>query len=251
MTITVPPAQNYPGMLITYPANWMKEPTETPRMIPVEIDWTTMGGDNNSVVINLQNLQINPMSQIVALSIDNSACAANVSFLFSDTSETILIPSYANKVVIPVFTNGVEFFIVSPDARPGDITRFSILNTMPPPIAVPFTVEQLVVTAGNIQADGASDTQLIAPDVSGTLEGISVSYSSPVDNTGTITVSVKDGSGNDLFIGQINAEYGTAYNYPLFSFSGIHVRFLGGLTLHQSGDNVGGVFSANLLYRTP
>lgn len=251
MPLSIPPAYNYQSPLVAVPTIFGRQPKEGAKLISCEIDWGTMGGPNNCVNINLQNNATLEFSQIVALSVDNSLCAADIQFLFPDTTETTGIPSYLPKCIIPVFTNQTQFFVSAPNAQPEDITRFTILNLLPPPVAIPFTVEQQAVAFGELPGDGATTFPLVDASISGTLEGISVQRNSTPDDANSQFFTIEDGTGAVLFTGQFNSQNNTAINVTLLDFNPIHVRFNEGLSLHQTGDSINGSYSVNLLYRTP
>ncbi len=147
MPISIPPAIKYPNPLASLPDYWQQDrpPVEGPRQIPVEILWGTMGGSGSQKCIAFNGYgggqgSANAFSRINALSVDNSACGCDVQFIFTDTSQTITIPAYSPYIVIPVFTNRVDFYVLTKGTvLSDDQTRFSVHNTLPPPIAVPTT----------------------------------------------------------------------------------------------------------------
>jgi hypothetical protein len=250
MPINIPPAVNYQSPLNAVPTFFAQEPREGRKMIGCEIDWGVMGGDNNCVNLNLQNNATLEFSQIVTLSIDNSLCGADIEFIFPDTTESLSIPAYAPKCIVPVFTNQTQFFCWAPGAIAGDVTRFSIHNSMPPPVTVPFTVEQQVLTNSNITADGSATVALLGASVNGTLEAIQIMRNGPVTTGGTQNYSIADGSGNLTINGQFSSQ-NTTVNFVMLDLNPMHVRFTGGLNFMQSGANMGGKWVVNGLFRTP
>jgi len=252
-TINVPSAKNYSVPLNAIPMVTAAEPREGNKLIPVQIDWADMASDQGAVYFNFQNNATLEISQIASLSIDNSACGSDIQFIFTDTSETTTIPAYAPKVIVPVFSNRQDFYVVASQfIREEDITRFSILNFLVPPTSVPFTVEQSTVAAENLAADGTTDHELIAPSIDGTILGIQVVRSSPFPNVGFQTFAIQDGTGAILFVGQFdNGTANSSGSAILLDLNPIHVRFLDGLSLTQTGVDIGGSYCVNLLYRTP
>lgn len=255
MPYQVPPAVNYPSPLVALSTIYNRVPPDGSRMIPVEIDWGSMGGTSHCVAINLQNNATLNFSQIVALSVDNSDCGADVRFVFPDTGETTTIPAYAPKTIFEVFTNQTQFYVQAglnnQVVESTDQTRFSIHNSLPPPVAVPITVEQETVAANNLAADGATAYNLIPAGINGTIESIQVLRTSPITTTGTQRFGLNDGAGHSIAVGQFDATTGQSHNDVLLSINPCHIRFSNGLTLTQSGANVGGSYCVNILYRQP
>lgn len=248
-TIKVPPSKNYPNPLIAVPSIVLNNPKEGNKLINCEINWGTMGGDNLCVNLNLQNNATLEFSQIVAISIDNSQCAADVQFVFPDTGETTTFPGYAPKTIIEVFTNMTQFFVLSPGAEPEDVTRFSILNFLPPPISVPFTVEQQTATQNNIPA-AVGGTQLLDAGVSGTLEGVNVFRTGPMDGDCNEFWTITDGVGGTFASGQFSSEKQSIFA-QLINLNDMHLRFNDGLRFNVTGTVGGGAYCCTLLYRAP
>lgn len=248
--ITVPPAVNYLSPLVAVPSIVLRPPKEGDKLINCEIDWGTQGGSDNCVSINLQNNATLEFSQIVALSVDNSACAADIQFVFPDTGNTLTVPAYAPSLIIEVFTNQTQFFVISPSAQPEDVTRFAILNHLPPPVAVPFTVEQQTLSSNNITADGSGTNQLLPDTISGTLENLQVFRCGPIATGGTQFFVIKDGTGAVLTSGQFSTAVDNI-NVILLNLDNMHIRFNDGLVFTQSGADLGGAYIVNGLYRAP
>lgn len=252
MSLNIPPAVNYPSPLVAVPVKWDKEPPEGSMLVNLQINWGTMGGANNCINVNMQNNATLNFSQIVALSVDNSQCAADITFVFPDTGETTTIPGYEPKVIVPVFTNQTQFFIQSPSAQPEDSTNFSLLNTLPPPITVPVSEEQETVSFNNLAANGATAYTLIPGTVSGTVEGIHVLRTSPTASAGFQTFVILDGNSKVISGGQFDIASATAdSNVVLLNLNPMHVRFNDGLFFDQGGVDVGGAYCVTILYRTP
>lgn len=249
MTLSVPPAVNYQSPLIAVPTRWDQSPPEGSKIIPCEVDWGAMGGSFNCVSFNLQNNATLNFSQIVALSIDNSACGSDIKFIFPDTSETLAIPAYAPKTIVPVFTNQTQFWLSCPFAQSEDITRFSILNSMTPPIAVPTTQEQTVAVISDIAA-ATTNVQLVPTTVNGTLENASISFSDG-GTLGSCSWKLQDGNANALAGGTVGTVSGAAITALVYAVTELRVRFQGGIVLVMIDGGATGVFDFNLYYRTP
>ena len=255
MALQVPAAKNYASPLVAVPVRWTLPPREGPKMIVCEIDWGTMGGPNNCVAVNLQNNAALEFSQIVALSVDNSQCGADVQFVFPDTAETLTVPAYNGKVIVPVFTNQVQFFVAagidSQVVEPADVTTFSIHNSVPPPIAVPPSAEQNIANVNAVDM-GTASTQLIPAGVNGTLTGAQLSLAMNATNSGSGTWSLQDGTGKVIAQGGVQVSSGNKYNLTLISQPNMNVRFTNGVKLVCTQTAVlGGTISGNLYYRIP
>jgi hypothetical protein len=228
-------------------------------MVPIEIDWNNMGGPQYCVAINLQNNATLNFSQIVALSVDNSDCGSDIRFIFPDTGETTTIPAGAPKVIIEVFTNQVQFYVQaginSQIVSSGDQTRFSIHNTMPPPIAIPVTQEQQFANAAAI-ATSVGSTQLIAAGQNGRLEGVDIMFQFPTstDPAKTCTWQLVDGDSNVIATGTVASTSLNATNLPgVFRQSDMAVTFVDGLSFEITVSTIApdGTASVNLYYRAP
>jgi len=252
MAIMVPPARNYAAPLISVPAEKANlPPKEGPRLIACEIDWGTMGGPNNCVNLNFQNNATLEFSQVSALCVDNSNSGADVVFIFPDTNTTCTIPSYTPYAIVEVFTNQLQFYVYASTAQPNDITRFDILNYVPPPVVVPTSQEQNFASATGIDM-GTASTQLVPTSVSGTLEAAYIYLSMAATNTGGGSWALEDGNNNIIAQGAIQVSSGNKIDITLFQNTDMRVRFQNGLKMVCSQTAVlGGQISANLYYRTP
>ncbi len=253
MTLSVPPAVNYQSPLIAVPTRWDQAPIEGSKIIPCEVDWGTMGGTSNCVSFNLQNNATLNFSQIVALSIDNSACGADIEFIFPDTTETLSIPAYAPKTIVPVFTNQTQFWLSSPNAQSEDITRFAILNSMPPPIAVPTTQEQNSAVNVNVPATAAGDAVIVASTINGTLENAFIFLFGSGGVTGISAWTLKDGNNNIIAGGQLVSVQNGVIAVAVLELTDIRVRFQNGLKINIASATLGAgsILAVNLYYRTP
>lgn len=254
MPLNVPPAVNYPSPLNAVPSRWGKDPIEGPKQIPVEIDWGSMGGNSKTINFNLQNNSTLAFSQIVAISVDNSACGADIEFIFPDTLETTQIPAYSPKVVFPVFSNMTQFYLSAPTAQSEDITRFSILNAMPPPIAVPTSQEQEAIgVTGGIDVTTAGPFQIVPASISGTLEGCFVSaWIDANASGGHLEVHFLDGASSYLATGTLGCQGSGTANGILFDNPNMRVRFNNGISISWAKTNLtSGLMMPNLYYRTP
>ena len=253
---TVPNAVNYSSPLNAVPLDWTSSPVEGPKGIQCSIAWGTQGGPNNAVYVNCQNNATLNFSKIRALIIDNSRCGADVEFIFPDTETTVSVPAYTPYAIIPIFTNQTQFYSSCPNAQSEDITNFTILNTAPPPVAVPTTQEQNFYSIGNLNVASASGSlQVVSTDISGTLEGISISgWGQAASGVGAATqFTIKDGDGNSLWEGLMYVAGNGFNNIVLTNLTDIRLRFQKGLEVSwvTSGGPPSMTMAVNLYYRTP
>jgi hypothetical protein len=266
MGLSIPVAVNYQSPLVSFPlkayrgfANTKEcSAPEGPRTIPVEIDWINMGGSLNCVHFNVQDGvsgSANSFSQIAGLKIDNSLCGADVVFYFPDTSETLTIPAYSPDVIVPAFTNALEFWVQAVGDEPIDVTRFQILNFIPPPIAVPTSQEQNVSAAANIAITGAGSTQIIPATVSGTIEAVSLLGTIVTAGAaGEDSFQLIDGTTKVLGWGAIAASNAQSLTQLLLNLSNTSIRFSGGVSIAQFGawtPSASSFLTYNILYRKP
>lgn len=246
---------NYASPLNAVPLDWTGEPPEGAKGIQCAITWSLAeAGINSAVYLNMQNNATLNFSKIRAIVVDNSLNGSDVQVVFPDTETTFTIPAYTPYAVIPVFTNQTQFYMLSPNSLVTDKTAFMILNTLPPPIAVPVTQAQNFAAAQGIDANAAVTRQLVAAGINGTLEGIVLSgfmYGSATG--GTITISLDDGAGNKIMTWVFGTGINGFQNFPLTGLDGMQVRFVNGLSLNWTLANApnGTFLGANVYYRTP
>jgi hypothetical protein len=256
MPVIVPPAVNYQSPQVAVPIKVGQEPTEGRKLINYEVTWASMGGASNCVAINLSNNAALNFSQIIAISIDNSACGGDVQFAFPDTEETTVIPAYTPKTIIEVFTNATQFYLIGEGVATEDITRFSILNFLPPPISVPTTEEQNTASVSPIviTTPTSGSTQIIATNVNGTLEAAYVyaQLSAPTGNNCNLSWTLQDGTGKVIAQGVDDRGAGSNPVDVLFDGNPLRVRFSGGVVFNWTASGQGGGNAyVNLYYRTP
>lgn len=262
MPIVVPGvATNYPSPLVSLASTFGQEPKEGRRQIPVEISWGTMGGSNFLCAFNLQNsANTKEWSQLCAVHVDNSGCGSDIEFIFTDTSETVVVPAYEPYVLVPLFSRSLQFFVQaginSEVVESNDVTRFTLFNFVPPPVVIPAAVEQSVVSNAALAADGATNTVMIATPINGTLESIYLYRASPaagLAGPGAQTWAITDGASSPktFFQGTFAGGNLSSWNVPLIQLSGLNMRFTNGLSFKQTGAALGGTYSLSLGYRTP
>lgn len=258
MPLTIPPAKNFASPLVMQVSRMGTEPVEGRRQVNCEVPWSQYPG--NCVNFNMNSNATLDWSQTVALVVDNSSCGADVTFYFPDSGDTLTIPAYNPKTICEVFTASKQFYLItalnSQVVLSNDVTRFILLNYMPPPIAVPTSEEQNVAALSAIVAGGSTvpSTTLVASTISGTLETLYVYRGSPqtgLSGPGSQTWSIEDGTSKVFANGTFAGGNLSSWNVPVLQLSGLRYRFSGGLVFIQAGDNLGGTWSVNAGYRAP
>jgi hypothetical protein len=251
--IVIPPATNYASPLISLPTLWNSPPTEGDRIVPCEIDWGIMGGPNQCVNVNLYGGAAQTVSQICAITIDNSNCSVSVIFIFPDTAQTYEVKALTPVATFPVFTNQTQFYVYAPGALSTDITRFGILNSLPYPVAlaespqiIPPPLLQSVTAFGiNLAADPVT-AQVVALGINGTLTGLSVSFAfvTPLPAT-PILWTLADGT-HTLYGGAINSDL-------VVTESGLEIPFVNGIKFTASAPAAasGSTAIVNVFYTVP
>jgi hypothetical protein len=254
MSISIPPAKNYSSPMVALSAIMRKDPVEGDQFIPIEIDWGTMGGPNNCVSLNTFALAQGTFSQIVALSIDNSACGSDLEFIFPDSSQTYRVPAYTPVAVFEVVTNQTQFYVQALDPSSADITRFAILNFLPPPIVLPVTqAPQSAAAFGAISATVAATTQIVSAGNDGRVEVLSIIANLNNGSSGSTAYKLQDGDGNILNEGQVYSQTGNNQNVICFQASSLDLPFYNGLQfVVQPGTGIasGSTFILNAAYRS-
>lgn len=256
MSIVVPGvAQAYPGPYTPIPSRIGLVPREGQKAVNCEVDWGSMGGPNNTLSFNLQDNNTLALSQIIAFSVDNSQCGCDVQFVFTDTAETLTIPAYTAKAIVEVHTRSLQFYLVAGiDGQVVEseyITRFAILNYLPPPVVVPASEEQNAAVVGGISFATPS-TQIVPTGVSGSIENAYFSLGVNASNSGNGTWQLKDGGGNVLAQGSVAFSSGDKFNIALYTLTNGHIPFNNGLVFTCTETAVlGATINVNLYYRTP
>lgn len=239
MSLTIPPATNYPSPIRAVPSNSQDQPREGRRQIACDVTWRTMGGSSKCVAFNVQYMASLPFSQISTLKIDNSKCGADVQFVFSDTMETIDIPAYTPLIVVPVFSNSLSFYVVCPNALPEDETRFIILNykvLMPSQVNVSTTYAFVGTAVANWNTN-PSTVNIIPAGINGTVIELIVGAAAAGAATPSpmlASFSLQDGAG-DVYIpswklGIAPNSLGGFVNNQPFRIKNMNVRFRNGFS---------------------
>jgi hypothetical protein len=255
MPLTIPPSVNYPSPQVFQPDILGRSPPEGQGHIQYEIDWGSMGGADNNVTCQPNNNPATPnqISQICALAVDNSYSGADVQFIFPDTGFTFTVPAYESGIIEPVFTRSLFFYVYSPMAEAEDITRFLVLNYVPPPAVLPQTKTAETEVFNDIPNDGSTTTQIIANTIDGSILGLDIFVTCADASAGFSNEYIlEDGNSNTIAGFQVAAPINGNINATMVRYSDCRIRFQGGLKLVGAGGGTAyGHISVNVLYRTP
>ena len=249
MPITLPPGLvPFMDPTVSLGAKWAQQPPEGNRYVPFEIDWNLYTA--GAVSINLASNPANPnqLSQIVALSVDNVRCGSDVQFIFPDSNEIVTVPAYS-KMIFPVFTGLLNFYVVGLSIVSTDTTVFKVLNTMPPPIAIQSTQETSVASQNTVELNTAYSATIIAAGKSGTLLSLNMIVNISDATLGhACNLFVEDGNNNIVYAATLQGNGAPATfsdNRPLYN-----VRFLNGLNaIVESTTFTSGLVSVVAQYR--
>lgn len=246
MSQTIPAFVQYQAPMFPLRGLWNHAPAEGDYFVNVVLDWAAF--DASAVQFMLAGNSPVSISQIVALSVDNSRCGADVDFLFPDSGFVLSVPAY-NSGVYPVFTNALMFYAVaSQPAGSAGLTVFQILNSMPPPLSIaPSSIQNSVTETGiPLHTTGNTYVTLLGPAVSGRMTGFNINWGGSTDNLPTSNVDFVDGLSNILWAGTINNSPGQ------MTVSGMNVRFSNGLQFGLLGSDYStGEIFVTVFYTSP
>lgn len=250
MPITIPEFVQFQGVLYPLRGLWNAPPLEGDRFVNAEIDWGTSGMLGvGCVQFQLSGNSPVAFSQIVALSVDNSRCNADVDFIFPDSGFVLTVPGF-NQGVYPVFTNALMFYVSSPSALLGDITIVQILNSQPPPVAIQPSLQQQHASSVGVPLSNGT-TQLVPNTVSGTIVGFTINYSINATAAGGASITLQDGT-HALWGTTLLAEVTPPVNSDTINISGLNLQFNSGVSLVVSSSTINsGAISVNLYYSVP
>ncbi len=228
MPLSIPAFDQYQQPLIPLRGLWNHAPKEGDKFVNAEIDWLVTTR-SSAVQFSLSGNSPVSLSQIAALSVDNSRSGSDVDFVFPDSGFVLTVPAH-NQLIAPVFTNALMFYASAPNAIAGDTTVFQILNSVPPPIPIQPSTAQNHAGATAIPVT-AGTTQLIPPGINGTLNSLNLVVEVLGGAAeGIITINLIDGTGATLWAMNLSCPAGVTQtsDYPI---SGLSVRFINGLRL--------------------
>lgn len=250
MPVTIPPFAQYQAPLIAVPGRWNWRPPEGDHMIPVEIDWLLSTANLQAVELSLTSFSPVQFSQIVALSVDNNRCGADIDFLFPDTGKQLTVPAGCQGT-FPVFTNSMTFYAIANGAITGDVTLFTVLNSMPPPVAVQPSEAQSHASVTGINLATNATTTIVPAPTSGTIEAFNLVVSGASTTAGQCDFVLQDGTPTQLYHQTITLPVGQfSLSVPI---TGIRQRFSNGLfaVISLSAGITSGNVAVNVYYSVP
>jgi hypothetical protein len=246
MPLSIPAFVQFQSPMFPLRGLWNRRPEEGDQFVNAEIDWL-VSPPGNAVQFSLSGNSPVALSQIVALSVDNGRCGADVDFIFPDSGFVLTVPAH-NQGVFPVFTNALMFYASAPGSAAGDVTIVQILNSLPPPIPVAPTEAQNVATVSGISiANGTYG--IINPPTSGTLNTLSLNVVNQGAAAGAIQVNLVDGTGKTIWAGFFDLPVAGS---QFVNLSGLALRFVSGVRCIVSNSTLtAGEIIANLYYSSP
>jgi hypothetical protein len=249
MPLIIPPFSQFQAPLFPLRGLWNAVPPEGDKYVAAEIDWGSYPS-GQAVQFALSGNSPVALSQIVALSVDNSRCGADVRFIFADSGFTLVVPAHAAGVY-PVFTNGQMFYVAASNAGASDATSLNIHNSMPPPIPIQLSEAQNGVAIAGINIANGSTVIVPAP-TSGTLNTASIIIDYVTTATGAqLRLALVDGAAHTLWNTTFSAAPNSA-GVQHFELPDMAVRFVSGLSLVISASTfVNNDVIANVYYTVP
>lgn len=251
LPITLPPFAQYQGPLVPLRGLWNAKPKDGDRFVNVELDWVTATGGKSSVYINCASSSAVPLSQIVALYVDNSRCGSDIDFLFPDSAFQITVPGNA-QALFPVMTNSLGFYATAPAPAAGDVTIVQICNSMPPPIPLLQARSQNADASVGVSVATNSTTVIVAAGINGSLNAFSIGGGvTGGASAGAVTLTLQDGTGKKLWQSSFTTPASVRDTLQA-SLSGLDQRFVNGISLIVSAaTNLTGTIVCNVYYTTP
>jgi hypothetical protein len=261
MSLSIPAFKQFRGPLFPVRGLWNAKPREGDLYVNAEINWTvTTTGDQAAYQFNLSGNSPVALSQIVALSVDNSRCASDVKFMFPDTDYVMTVPAF-NQVITPVFTNALMFYAIAPSpAISGDTTIVQIMNSVPPPLTLaPSIVNNATAQSSQTLANGFFNLVPPPPSgvtVSGQIEGLSITIAAVQGaSPGKVDLQLFDmgtaASGVDLLWTAQAAIPASTSNTFTWNLTGLSIRFYNGVRMNMANCTMSGTINVNVYYTIP
>jgi hypothetical protein len=251
MPLVIPPFTQFQGTLFPLRGLWFTAPAEGDRFITAEIDWGTYP-PGQAVQFQLSGNSPVALTQIIALTVDNAGCGSDIQFVFADSGFVLQVPA-ACSGVYPVFTNGLNFYVVALNAAPNDVTNIHVHNSLPPPIPIQISRQQNIASVGGIALTTPGSTQIVDPSVNGTLNSMSLIVSAfGLTGANSIAQLTLSDSRGVLWTGSVTGPADSSANVVL-SLPDTSIRFFGGLSLRvEAGTNfTAGDAIINVYYTVP
>jgi hypothetical protein len=144
------------------------------------------------------------------------------------------------------------FYVNGPLTQQNDVTICQILNSMPPPVALQPSTEQVHASTAGISLSVNATTAVIPAGTSGTLTGFSLPYTATGGAAAeSAFVSLVDGSGQTLWTGAITVAAGQTITNTV-TVTGLRLRFMNGVNLVVASSTIAsGIIAPNLYYSVP
>lgn len=249
MPFVIPPFVQYQAPLFPLRGLWNRKPEEGDRFVAVEIDWGSYPA-GQGVQFQLSGNSPVALSQIVALSVDNSRSGGDVQFLFSDSGFVLQVPAHSAGT-FPVYTNGLMFYALGLSTTPADVTSINIHNSMPPTLAMQPAGLQTSASVNAVSLTTPAVVPIVPAPVAGTLNSATLTINAA--GAGFCEVGLIDGAGHQLWFTDftLNAASNTNTVYPM---SGMRVRFVNGLNFRIYSSTIpagNGTACINAYYTVP
>lgn len=250
LPIVIPPFVQYQAPLVPLRGLWNHAPPEGDKFVSAEINWGTTTNNLSAVQFSISGNSPVAISQIAAISVDNSRNGGDIAFLFPDSGSELTVPAYTQGIY-PVFTNALMFYVVSPGAIVGDTTIFAVHNSVPPPLAMQSSQTQEAAAISGFDLHTNGTFPLLTSTIGGTVEAIAGNVIA--SGAGSAGVDIRDGTGKVIWSGNSADTAGVATNMS-YSTGPIRVRFRQGLNIviySSTYPVAAALFTANVYYGVP
>jgi len=232
-TFTLPPFDMYQGIVRALQSNLMRAPAEGNLVIPLSINWGNDSPANQAIHFNLNNIQQNKPSQIIALYVNNLMSNVDAVFKFGDMPFQLTIPAQSQGLY-PVDTTSLDFYVQANPATgtTTDEVFFTVYNYLPPPIAIERAfITSINGTSGISLITGI--TPLVAAPKNGIVTGIVVAVTGVQAGAGNGTwlLTIQDGASDTIATMALTMLSGDKLDYAvLYNVTGLNVPFRNGVT---------------------
>lgn len=206
-----------------------KPAQEGPRSIPFAVNWVADGGAGQCVNFAQPFTQVQNISQIGAVYVDNINCSVDVTLFFQDTQFRIDVPAYTEGL-FPVVSNNRNFlaFTTNGNALAGDQTLFNVLNQYPYGVTLaktPVYSSSAVSSVISLTATGNNNAGI--PAGLWALRDLNVYVNDFTTATAQATVALVDktGAGSTLFFWSLQGSAAPGLNVSLANVAGLNRKF--------------------------
>lgn len=256
MTIPLVPAMPYGSPIISLPSRIFRQPPEGNRSVPLDIQWSIPLGQATplkAVSFNLAVAAPQTLSQIVAVTVDNSRCGSDVTLVFPDTDTTLDIPAY-EQVTSQVFTGGLSFYAVASNPSTSDETALTVHNFLPPPINLEKSVGQFTNVSAFASLVASESVPIIPAGINGTINQLNVTAIGIAGVTQAKgSIMIQDGATITSISFQIVTLASGMLQMMFLNYNNCSIRFINGLNIISQLSTAYSSGNANAIvsYRTP